>query len=141
MASTPKPLVSMAEVAKHNRKGDAWIVYNGKAYDVTNFMENHPGGEDAIMGLVGTDVTVEFDEIGHSDMAVSQMADFLIAEMDPLAKVVDAPSSAKAAPTPAKRYTVEPKNVRNEESSLLVPLLAVAAGVAATVAYFYLKRR
>ena len=32
------------QVRQHNTQDDCWIVVNGKAYDVTDFMPDHPGG-------------------------------------------------------------------------------------------------
>jgi hypothetical protein len=43
-------LLSMAEVRKHNREEDAWIVVKkGKVYDCTEFLDLHPGGADSIL--------------------------------------------------------------------------------------------
>ena len=35
--------LSGQEVAKHNSKDDCWVIIHGKAYDVTDFMPEHPG--------------------------------------------------------------------------------------------------
>jgi L-lactate dehydrogenase (cytochrome) len=43
-----------AEVAKHNNKKSCWIVLDSKAYDVTNFMIEHPGGAPIILKNAGT---------------------------------------------------------------------------------------
>jgi sterol 14-demethylase len=48
-----------AEVGKHNKRKDAWIIVEGKVYDVTTFVEDHPGG-DAILTSVGGDSTDGF---------------------------------------------------------------------------------
>lgn len=38
-------LVSMEEVRKHNSgAGDAWVVVDGVVYDVSHFLDTHPGG-------------------------------------------------------------------------------------------------
>ena len=31
------------EVAKHNSRGDCWVIVHGRAYDVTEFLPEHPG--------------------------------------------------------------------------------------------------
>jgi L-lactate dehydrogenase (cytochrome) len=43
-----------AEVAKHNNKKSCWIVLDSKAYDVTSFMHEHPGGAPIILKNAGT---------------------------------------------------------------------------------------
>ena len=35
---------TMEEVAKHNTRGDCWIVVEGVIYDATSYAESHPGG-------------------------------------------------------------------------------------------------
>ena len=41
------------DVAKHNNINNMWVTYKNKVYDVTNFIENHPGGKDKIMLAAG----------------------------------------------------------------------------------------
>jgi len=45
MASNSK--ISVAELDKHAKPDDCWIVVNGKVYDLTTFAPNHPGGPDS----------------------------------------------------------------------------------------------
>lgn len=59
---------TLAEVAKHNKKSDAWIVINGKVADITKWIPKHPGG-DIIMKGVGKDATNLFNSIGHDEYA------------------------------------------------------------------------
>ncbi|CAA9964909.1 L-lactate dehydrogenase [Pyrenophora teres f. maculata] len=51
-----------AEVAKHSTKKDCWIVLDSKAYNVTNFLLEHPGGAPIILKNAGSDATVEFEK-------------------------------------------------------------------------------
>ena len=52
---------ALAEIAKHNTADDAWMVYDGRVYDVTNFVEAHPGGAASIlMNLEGEETKEEF---------------------------------------------------------------------------------
>jgi len=45
------------EVAKHNSSDDCWLIVDDKVYDVTSFVESHPGG-DAIFSKAGKDNTI-----------------------------------------------------------------------------------
>ncbi|CAE8592297.1 unnamed protein product [Polarella glacialis] len=53
--------LSAEEVAKHASKTDCWVVVGEEVLDVTEFMEDHPGGSKAIMMFAGRDATEEFD--------------------------------------------------------------------------------
>lgn len=37
-------LVSAQEVSQHATPADCWIVVDGQVWDVTDFLEEHPGG-------------------------------------------------------------------------------------------------
>ena len=43
-----------------SRRNDAWIIVEGRAYDVTKYVEHHPGGWLPIANLAGKDVTDAF---------------------------------------------------------------------------------
>ncbi|TYJ51867.1 hypothetical protein B9479_007540 [Cryptococcus floricola] len=64
---------SVEEVGKHNKKEDCWVIINGQVLDVTNFLEDHPGGVKAIMLYAGRDATEEFEMI-HPANAISKYA-------------------------------------------------------------------
>ncbi|XP_046753381.1 cytochrome b5-like [Diprion similis] len=57
------------EVSKHNHKEDLWIIIHNGIYDVTNFLKEHPGGEEVLLNLAGEDGTECFEAIGHSPEA------------------------------------------------------------------------
>eukprot|EP01083_Nonionella_stella_P045443 122048_1 len=49
-----------AEVTKHNKLNDCWVVINNTVYDVTNFLTFHPGGVKALLQVAGNDITHAF---------------------------------------------------------------------------------
>ncbi|XP_072035658.1 cytochrome b5 reductase 4-like [Amphiura filiformis] len=55
--------VSVEELAKHNKLDDAWMSIRGKVYNITPYMEYHPGGEEELMKGVGIDGTQLFNEV------------------------------------------------------------------------------
>jgi len=58
------------EVAKHNNADSLWVTMEGKVYDVTNFVDKHPGGGDVILTSAGKDITELFKE-QHSHVSLN----------------------------------------------------------------------
>ena len=46
--------IGISDLAKHNKLSDCWIGYDGKVYDITSFLPNHPGSAAAISPYCGT---------------------------------------------------------------------------------------
>ncbi|XP_006175556.1 LOW QUALITY PROTEIN: cytochrome b5 reductase 4 [Camelus ferus] len=55
--------VTEEELKKHNKKDDCWICIRGFVYNVSPYMEYHPGGEDELMRAAGSDGTDLFDQV------------------------------------------------------------------------------
>jgi cytochrome b involved in lipid metabolism len=78
---------SWDEIKKHTSENDAWIVIDGKVYDVTSYMPTHPGGPQWIIDHLGTDATAVFANKGglgpdHSEAARAQLAELLIGTVE-----------------------------------------------------------
>lgn len=54
--------ITFADVAKHNSRTSCWSTINGNIYDLTSWIPQHPGGEEAILRLCGTDGSVKFNK-------------------------------------------------------------------------------
>ena len=61
-------IISLAEVAQHKDYDDCWLVVDDKVYDVSKFMEDHPGGPKPLVLYGGKDATEEFTMIHHPDI-------------------------------------------------------------------------
>jgi flavocytochrome c len=53
----PEREISLEEVAKHNKKDDLWIAVKGVVLDVTNWLDEHPGGPQALFSHMGKDAS------------------------------------------------------------------------------------
>ncbi|KDP22680.1 hypothetical protein JCGZ_02465 [Jatropha curcas] len=133
MASDPK-IHKFEDVAVHNKTKDCWLIISGKVYDVTSFMDDHPGGDEVLLSSTGKDATNDFEDVGHSDSARDMMEKYYIGEID-------------TSTIPKKRAPVPPRlAAHNQDKSselfikilqFLVPLLIL--GLAFAVRHYTKK--
>lgn len=71
---------SKSEVAEHNKRDDCWIIIKDKVYDVTSYVEEHPGG-DAILDHAGDDSTDGFFGPQHATRVFDMIEDFYIGQL------------------------------------------------------------
>lgn len=84
--------LSTAEVKKHDNESDCWTIISGKVYDITKYVERHPGGKE-ILRACGADATTLFTQrktvdgqsVGsgtpHSSSAEVQLQQFLLGDL------------------------------------------------------------
>ncbi|KAK0094409.1 hypothetical protein PV326_010945 [Microctonus aethiopoides] len=56
-------VVTLTELAKHNKRNDAWLAVRGIVFNVTRYMDFHPGGVEELMRGVGKDATKLFEDV------------------------------------------------------------------------------
>ncbi|KAH9942156.1 FMN-dependent dehydrogenase-domain-containing protein [Epithele typhae] len=61
------------EVAQHNSRETCWIIVHGKVYDVTEFLDDHPGGSKIILKYAGKDATAEYEPIHPPDAITTHL--------------------------------------------------------------------
>ena len=56
-----------------------------KVYDVTKYLDDHPGGAEVLLDVSGQDADEFFEDIGHSKDARDELANYLIGalKLDP----------------------------------------------------------
>ncbi|KTG39673.1 hypothetical protein cypCar_00011601 [Cyprinus carpio] len=73
----------LSEVEERNSFKSTWIIINNKVYDVTKFLEEHPGGEEVLREQAGGDATESFEDVGHSTDAREMASSMVIGELHP----------------------------------------------------------
>ncbi|CAH8259670.1 unnamed protein product [Arabidopsis lyrata] len=81
MAGNGKVL-NLSELSQHSSRHDCWLLIEGKVYDVTEFLKDHPGGDDVLLSATGKDATHEFEEVGHSSSAKVMLSEFYVGDID-----------------------------------------------------------
>ena len=88
-AVTPTPSAAtsgytMAQVAANNSAKSCWAVIEGSVYNLTNWINSHPGGSGAIISLCGTEATSSFNaQHANQSRPSSRLSGYLLG---PLAK-------------------------------------------------------
>ncbi|KAG6488201.1 hypothetical protein ZIOFF_056960 [Zingiber officinale] len=118
---------SPSEISLHASQKDCWLSIHGKVYDVTGFMGEHPGGEEALLqAAAGGDASQAFEEVGHSSTATAMMKDLLIGTVE---------GYSSGPPKPFFGTILPQQEAKTDSSSgvsaFLLPLLALAVAVAA----------
>jgi len=114
------------EVAKHKNRSDLWLIIHGKVYNVTPFLEEHPGGPEVLENHGGSDATQDFEDVFHSPKARELMQKYVI-------------GSLKGYVEPAQTSSSSSTNRSQQADSgskllfYLVPLLILLAAVGYTV--------
>jgi cytochrome b involved in lipid metabolism len=52
-SDSSKPVYKLEELQQHTTDKSCWLAVGGKVYDVTDFLEEHPGGYDIILTSTG----------------------------------------------------------------------------------------
>jgi cytochrome b involved in lipid metabolism len=59
---SPATTYMAADVAKHSTPDDCWMIVNGNVYNLTSYLNQHPGGPDKITPYCGKDATQPFSQ-------------------------------------------------------------------------------
>jgi cytochrome b involved in lipid metabolism len=91
-----------------------------KVYDVTKYLDDHPGGAEVMLDVAGADADEFFEDIGHSKEARAELKKHLIG----IYKIDEATLAKMKAEAEAKKS-------QSSNMSMIVVLIAIVAIVLA----------
>ncbi|CAL9705490.1 unnamed protein product [Knipowitschia caucasica] len=105
--------VTAEELEKHKTREDCWTCIRGLVYNITPYMDYHPGGESELMRAAGIDGTDLFDQVHRWVNYESMLKECLVGKMSTkpvLAKsAVISPPPAPAALAPTTFFAPPPE--------------------------------
>ncbi|XP_034535146.1 cytochrome b5 [Notolabrus celidotus] len=72
---------TLEDIRIHNLSNDTWLIIHDKVYDITTFLEEHPGGEEVLLEQAGSDATESFEDVGHSTDAREMLEQYFLGEV------------------------------------------------------------
>lgn len=72
------PTLTLAEVESHNSSKSCYVTIGRNVYDVTDFLDSHPGGSDLVLDYAGKDIKAileDEDSHTHSEAAYEVLED------------------------------------------------------------------
>ncbi|QQK41801.1 Cytochrome b5 reductase, putative [Penicillium digitatum] len=121
------PEYTLKDVAAHNTKGDTWVIIHGQVFELTKYLQDHPGGADALMEVAGIDATAAYEDVGHSEDAREIMQPFLVGTL----------KNAQQYVRPKAVRVVSQKAPKDAGSSSTIKTIACALGGLLPVLYIF----
>jgi cytochrome-b5 reductase len=132
--------VSAAELETHRSPSDCWVAIHGNVYDVTHWLNDHPGGADIILGVAGGDVTQDFDDTGHTNYAVNLLERYYVGVLGDRDDHVPSPRNSPPPATKiASLVSVKGQKRAPRGSSQRVVVIVLVVGLIVVV-FFVMQR-
>ncbi|CAF0956802.1 unnamed protein product [Didymodactylos carnosus] len=126
MTTSDRQYMTMGDVQELSKEQDKCIlVIEHKVYDITPFLDEHPGGEEVLKEQHGKDATSAFEDVGHSIDARQQMEQYQIGELQ----------VSEKKPSEKKARKVVSDEVNNESSSWMKWIIPLAIAISAVIIF------
>ena len=136
-SSSSKEEIGFAELCRHNKVDDLWLAIDGIVYDVTPFMDDHPGGGDIMLSAAGKDGTDDFEDVGHSPHARELLKRFKVGTFKGDFSLSNNGASLKTPKHQRQNTTTTTTHAQmdtiggNAIVGLVLPVLVIACAIAA----------
>jgi 4-hydroxysphinganine ceramide fatty acyl 2-hydroxylase len=77
-------IFSLEDLVLQRKQGQCWIVRKGRVYNVTEFVNDHPGGDDLITQFAGMDIANAMEDENehlHSESAYAILEEYLVGKL------------------------------------------------------------
>lgn len=71
---------TLKDLQENKTSQQLYMLLHDKVYDVTKFLDEHPGGDEVLIAEGGRDATEAFEDVGHSDDARALLGPMLVGD-------------------------------------------------------------
>ncbi|KAF5635571.1 L-lactate dehydrogenase (cytochrome) [Fusarium sp. NRRL 25303] len=113
--------VSLDDLKQHNTANDCWIAVHSKVWDITHFINEHPGGPEVLLNLAGSDATELYNDVHAPDIIEDLPSDKLIGLLEESAINRPAPKTTQIDPVPPPSSSTQSNNVPSTTTTKTIP--------------------
>eukprot|EP00984_Skeletonema_dohrnii_P036541 scaffold37615_cov155-Skeletonema_dohrnii-CCMP3373.AAC.3 len=109
-----------------DRRPEEYAARGAKVYDVTSYLDDHPGGAEVMLDVGGKDADEFFEDIGHSNDAREELAKHVVGVL----KLTEEEKEKR-------RLAAEKKSGADSGGMSMIAVLVAAAGIG----YYFYKQK
>ncbi|KAJ5397850.1 hypothetical protein N7509_005963 [Penicillium cosmopolitanum] len=61
-------MLTRSQVQQHRTRKSCWVIIGQTVYDITDFLDEHPGGAGILLQYAGSDASEAFESIHQADI-------------------------------------------------------------------------
>ncbi|KAH7254350.1 FMN-dependent dehydrogenase-domain-containing protein [Fusarium redolens] len=115
--------VSLDDLKQHNTANDCWIAVHSKVWDITHFINEHPGGPEVLLNLAGSDATELYNDVHAPDIIEDLPSDKLIGLLEESSISHPAPKTTELDPVPPPTSPTQANEVPSTSKTKTIPPL------------------
>ncbi|CAI7640901.1 unnamed protein product [Penicillium pancosmium] len=67
-------MLTGAQVQQHRTRKSCWVIIGQTVYDITDFLDEHPGGASILLQYAGSDATEAFESIHQAEILTRHLS-------------------------------------------------------------------
>ncbi|KAF5971143.1 L-lactate dehydrogenase (cytochrome) [Fusarium coicis] len=116
-------IVSLDDLKQHNTASDCWIAVHSKVWDITHFINEHPGGPEVLLNLAGSDATELYNDVHAPDIIEDLPSDKLMGLLEEAAISRPTPKTTKIDPVQPSTSPTQTNDVPSTPTTKTIPAI------------------
>ncbi|KAF5721567.1 L-lactate dehydrogenase (cytochrome) [Fusarium globosum] len=113
--------VSLDDLKQHNTASDCWIAVHSKVWDITHFINEHPGGPEVLLNLAGSDATELYNDVHAPDIIEELPSEKLIGLLEESAITRPTPKITEIDPIPPPVSPTQTNEIPSTPTTKTIP--------------------